>query len=121
MAFECWNDGDISRMRAFYADDAELDLSAVFPDEAPRVGDIDTYWHELLATWQGLRMDPLNLLDLGDGRYVLEIKASGVPAGTSHGVDQRFAFLTTTRDGLIVRNRAFRDVDSALRAAQQGE
>lgn len=120
-AFRCWNEGDIEPMRTFYAPDAELDLSLVFPDEGTgRVGLVDAYWHELFESWEGLRMEPVEMLDVGDGRFVLEIKASGVPAGSSLSVRQRFAFLSTSRDGLIVKTRAFPDVESALRAAREG-
>jgi ketosteroid isomerase-like protein len=109
-------------MLELYAADAVFDVSAVFTDVAPTRGheDMLRYWKELRETWGGgMRVDPLEMLDVGDGRYVLDVRLWG--KGTLSGVeiDQRFAFLYTFRpDGKIIRAQLFPDVAAALSVAE---
>jgi ketosteroid isomerase-like protein len=109
-------------MLEMYAEDAVLDVSAVFTDVAPTRGhrDMLRYWKELRETWGGgMRMDPLEVHELGDGRYVLDVRLWG--KGTLSGVeiDQRFAFLYTFRpDGKVIRAQLFPDVAAAVSAAE---
>jgi hypothetical protein len=65
-------------MEELYAEDAVFDPSAVFTDVAPLQGkeNIRRYWYELRETWAGLRLDPVEVLDVGDGRYALSLAAS---------------------------------------------
>lgn len=63
-------------MEEMYAEDAVFDVSAVFTDVAPMQGkdNIRRYWHELRETWAGLRLDPVEVLDAGNGRYVADLR-----------------------------------------------
>ena len=105
-----------------YAEDAVLDVSAVFTDVAPTRGhqNMLRYWKELRETWRGgMRMDSLEVLELGDGRYVLGVRLWG--KGTLSGVeiDQRFAFLYSFRpDGKVIRVQLFPDVAAAVAVAE---
>src|SRR5205823_1806828 len=56
-----------------YPEDAEYDFSAVFTDTKPHRGreSLRRQWEEMLETWEGVRMDPLDAFDLGGGRFVL--------------------------------------------------
>jgi ketosteroid isomerase-like protein len=109
-------------MLEMYAEDAVFDVSAVFTDVAPTQGyeDMLLYWKELRETWGGgMRTDPLEVLDLGDGHYVLDVRLWG--KGTLSGVeiDQRFAFLYTFRpDGKVIRAQLLPDVAAAVSVAQ---
>jgi ketosteroid isomerase-like protein len=109
-------------MLEMYAEDAVLDVSAVFTDVAPTRGhqDMLRYWKALRETWGGgMRMDPLEVLELGDGRYVLDVRLWG--KGTLSGVeiDQRFAFLYSFRpDGKVIRAQLFPDVAAAVAVAE---
>jgi len=119
--FECWDRDELEPMLGMYAEDAVFDVSAVFVDVAPVQGhrDMLRYWGELRETWGGgMHTKPLELSDLGDGRFVLEVGLSG--KGTRSGVEagQRFAFLYTLRpDGKVIRAELFPDVAAALGAA----
>jgi ketosteroid isomerase-like protein len=67
-------------------------------------------------------MDPLDVLEAGDGLYVVELRLSG--KGTLSGIEvgQSFAFLYTLRpDGKVVRARLFPDVSAAVSAAGSSE
>lgn len=108
-------------MLEMYAADAVFDVSAVFTDVAPRRGyqDMLRYWKELRATWGGgMRSDPLEVLDLGDGRYVLDVRLWGKGTRSGVEIDQRFAFLYTFGpDGKVSHAQLFPDVAAALSAA----
>lgn len=68
--FECWNGGQLDLMQDMYAEDGEFDLSAVFTDTTPFRGhdSMRRQWDEMWETWEGIRMDPLEVFDIGGGR-----------------------------------------------------
>jgi ketosteroid isomerase-like protein len=109
-------------MEEMYAEDAMLDVSAVFTDIAPMRGkeDIRRYWYELRETWAGLRLDPVEVLDVGDGRYVADLRLWGKGKRSGAEVEQHFAFLYTFRpeDGKAIRIRMLPDVATALSEAE---
>jgi ketosteroid isomerase-like protein len=109
-------------MQEPYADDAVLDVSAVFTDVAPMRGQQDMlrYWHELRETWEGMRLDPLDVLDAGNGRYVVEMRLWGKGQRSGAEVDQRFAFLYTLRpeDGKVISAQLLPDAATAIAAAE---
>jgi ketosteroid isomerase-like protein len=121
-ALECWNRGELDLMLKMYAPDAVFDVSAVFTDVAPQQGhqNMLRYWKELQETWGGgLRTDPLDVLDVGDGQYVVALRLWGKGTRSGIEVDQRFAFLYTLRpDGKIIRARLLPDVATALALAE---
>jgi ketosteroid isomerase-like protein len=121
--FDCWNRGELNLMLEMYAEDAVLDVSAVFTDVAPMRGheNMRRYWNELRETWGGgMRLDPLEVLDVGDGRYVVDLRLWGKGTRSGIEVDQRFAFLHTLRleDGKIIRAQLLPDVAAAISVAE---
>src|SRR5256885_12683834 len=109
-------------MEVMYAEDVVFDVSAVFTDVAPMRGKEDTrrYWHELRETWAGLRLDPLEVLDVGNGRYVADLRLWGKGKRSGAEVEQRFAFLYTVRpaDGKAIRARLLPSVAAAISVAE---
>jgi ketosteroid isomerase-like protein len=120
--FECWNRGDLDEMQAMYAEDAVFDVSAVFTDVAPARGHraMRRYWDEVWEVWGGLRLDAVEAFDMGDGRYVVDVRLWGQGKQSGAGVDQRFAYLYTIRpdDEKIVSAELFPDVAAAFSAAK---
>jgi ketosteroid isomerase-like protein len=116
--YEFWNSGTPDLMLDLFADDAELDLSAAFADIGLYRGreslrrQLDVLWE----TWEGVRMDPLAVFDLGGGRYVVDLRWWGRAERSGTQVDQRAAFLHTIRptDDKIVRGRLFPSVEAAM-------
>src|SRR5207247_10106495 len=96
---ECWNRGELDLMQDMYAEDAVFDVSAVFTAVVPMRGhqNMRRYWDEVWETWEGIRMDPLEVLDVGDGRYVVDVRLWGKGKRRGVEVDQRFAYLYTLR------------------------
>ena len=119
--FDCWNRGEFDLMQEPYAEDAVFDVSAVFTDVAPMRGheDMRRYWHGLRETWEGMLLDPLEVFDIGDGRYVVEVRLWGRGQRSGAEVDQRFAFLYTLReDGKVIRAQLLSDVATAISVAE---
>ena len=108
-------------MEEMYAEDALFDVSAVFTDVAPMRGkeNIRRYWYELRETWAGLRLDPVEVLDVGDGRYVADLRLWGKGKRSGVEIEQRFAFLYTVRpDGKVIGVRLLPDLAAAISAAE---
>jgi ketosteroid isomerase-like protein len=108
-------------MQEPYAEDAVFDVSAVFSDVAPMRGReaMLRYWHELRETWEGMRLDPLDVLDAGDGHYVVDMHLWGKGQRSGAEVDQRFAFLYTVgSDGKVTYARLLPDVATAISVAE---
>jgi ketosteroid isomerase-like protein len=120
--FECWNRGELDRMQAMYAEDAVFDASAVFTDVAPARGhqEMRRYWDATWEVWGGLRLDPVEAFDMGDGRYVVDVRLWGKGKRSGVEVDQRFAFLYTVRpeDEKILSAQLFPDVATAISASE---
>jgi len=119
--FECWNRGELELMQTMYVEDGEFDVSAVFADVAPVKGhqNLRRYWNEVWEVWGGLRLDPVEVFDVGDRRYVVEVRLWGMGRRSGVEVDRRFAFLYTLHpeDEKILRAQLFPDVAAAIAAA----
>ena len=78
------------------------------------------YWDELWETWEGIRLDPLEVFDVGDGRYVVDARLWGRGKRSGAEVDQRFAYLYTLRleDEKIIRAQLLPDLAAAMSAAE---
>lgn len=109
-------------MQDRYAEDGVFDVSAVFTDVAPMRGhkNMRRYWNELRETWEGIRVEPLEAFDIGDGRYVVDLRLWGKGQRSGVEVDQRFAMLYTFRpqDGKIIRAELLPDVAAAISVAE---
>jgi ketosteroid isomerase-like protein len=117
--FECWNTCELDRMESMYSPDAELDTTAAVPDGGVYVGReaMRRYWDEVWEIWEGVRMDPLDVIDVGEGRYVVPVRSWGKALRSGIEVDQRVAFLYTLGpDGLVIRNQMFPDEQAAMEA-----
>ena len=120
--FECWNDGDLDLMQDMYAEDGEYDMSAVFTDATPIRGheSMRRQWESLWEAWEGIRMDPQEVFDVGNGRFVVDIRFWGKGVRSGAEVDQRYALLYTIRtsDEKIVRCQLFPNLAAAMNAAR---
>ena len=116
--FECWNGGELDLMQDMYAADGEYDVSAVFTDTRPYRGheSMRRQWDEMWEIWEGVRMDPLEIFDVGGGRFVVDVRLWGKGKRSGAEVDQRFAYLYTLRehDEKVVRCQLFPTVQAAM-------
>jgi ketosteroid isomerase-like protein len=119
--FEWWNKGTPELMLSEYAEDGELDLTAVFTDTSVYRGH-DNMRHqikEFWETWAGLKMESLDAFDAAPDRFVVDVRLWGKGKRSGAEVDQRFALLYTLRapDNKIVRAQLFPTIDAAMAAA----
>lgn len=116
--FEWWNCGELDLMQDHYAEDAELDVSAVFTDTQPirGRGSMRRYWEEARETWEGMRMDPLQVYEVAQGRFVVDLRLWGKGKRSGAEIDQRFASLYTLRaaDNKVVRFQLFPTLQAAM-------
>ena len=119
--FSCWNGGEIDLMADDYADDAEVDTTTALPDGRCYKGrdEFVRYFHEQWDAWDHLRMEPLDMADVGGGRYVVEVRLTGMGRSSGIEIDQQMGFLYTLReqDGKVARVQMFPSRDAALEAA----
>jgi ketosteroid isomerase-like protein len=121
--FECWNGGRIDEMAAMYQEDSEFDTTRAFPGGSVYRGrdDMQRFWRDSWDAWQGVRMDPLDVLEAGPEMFVVPIRIWGKGRNSGIEVDQRFAALYTIgSDGRIVRCELFPDESAAFEAAREG-
>jgi ketosteroid isomerase-like protein len=123
--FACWNSGEIDLMADDYADDAELDTTMAFPGGRCYKGrdEFGRFFHEQWDAWDRLSLEPLDVADAGDGRFVVEVRLTGVGRGSGIEVDQRMGFLYTLReqDGKVARCQMFPTKAEALEAVGLSE
>jgi ketosteroid isomerase-like protein len=120
--YEFWNCDEPDLMVDEYAEDGELDFSRVFTGMPVFRGhdsmrrQIDELWE----TWEGVRMDPLDVLDIGGGQFVVDLRFWGKGRRSGVEIDQRFAFLYTFResDGKVVQAELFPTVQAAMAHAE---
>ena len=123
--FACWNRGEIDLMADGYADDAEVDTTTALPDGRCYKGreEFVRYFHEQWDAWDRLSMEPLDVADVGGGRFVVEVRMTGTGRGSGIEIDQRMGFLYTLgeQDGKVSRVQMFPSRDAALEAAGLSE
>jgi ketosteroid isomerase-like protein len=74
------------------------------------------FWRQLLEAFDDVRLDPKEILDLGD-RVLVATQMSGHGTGSGVSVNQQLFQVMTLRRGLIVRQVDFEDRAQALEAA----
>lgn len=90
----------------------QLDFDAVYHGH----GGYLEVWRAVLESFEVVRLDPEELLDLGD-RVLVTTTLSGHGAGTGLSTSQPHFQLFTLRRGLVVRQDDFRYRAEALKAA----
>jgi ketosteroid isomerase-like protein len=116
--FEWWNGGEPHLMVDEYAEDGELDLSAVFTDTRVLRGHEGIRWQldEFWSAWEGVKMEALEVFHVDPGRFVVDVRLWGKGRRSGAEVDQRFGCLYTLRDTdkKIVRCQFFPTVEAAM-------
>ena len=76
-------------------------------------------WRRAFESFEDLRFDPEELLDLGD-RFLVTSNLTGHGTGSGVAISQKLYQLFTLRRGLVVRQDDFQDRVEALEAARLG-
>ena len=116
--YEWWNGGEPELMLDSYVEEGELDLSAVFTDIPVLRGRaaIADHMNEFWEAWGGLKMESLEIHDLGRGRYVVDMRLTGKGRRSGAVVDPRVAWLYTLdrAENKVVRAQLFPTVRAAM-------
>ena len=75
------------------------------------------YVQDWIDTFDGLRADPLGLIDAGEDQVVAVLRVMGRAKLSGVETDLIFATLYTIREGKIARGREYATRDEALEAA----
>jgi ketosteroid isomerase-like protein len=100
--------------------DIELRMAHLLPDTTGTFyghGGFRDAWRQILSAFEDIRMDPQELLDLGD-RLIITTQLSGHGVGSGVSVGDRIHQVLTLRHGLVIREHDFLDRAEALEAAR---
>ena len=118
--FEALNARDLDRYYVeFFDPEVEWQSSAEDPDAATHRGlqAYKRYLEQWLESFDGLRADVEESIDVGDGRVFTWNRWTGRGSGSGAPADWYLAIIFTMRDGKIVRGEEYFDRDEALEAA----
>ena len=118
--YSAWNRGDVEGVLEIVSDQVELHpvLGDVVLADTFRGHDGMRHWYETIhSSLADFRAEVEDVIEVGDGRYVVLLHFSG--RGRASGVEVTLdgAHLVTVRDRLLVRLEGFENREEALRAA----
>jgi ketosteroid isomerase-like protein len=112
------NRRDFDAGMSFYAPDAVLE-SMGMATSFEGVAAIRRFFEDFIEAYEEYRVEPEEILDLGNGVTFSVIVQQGRPVGSTAHVHMRFSAVTTWVDGLIERNTNYTDIDEARAAAER--
>ena len=120
-AFEQFAHGEFSAI-ADLPDEFELVLAPEMPDAGTYRGAAARQWMSAwVDSFDRLTQEPVEFIDAGDDRALIEFIQRGWTAGSELPVETRTWSLSTVRDGNFVRAQLFQDRSAALEAAGLSE
>src|SRR5262245_57721106 len=119
-AIAAYNRGDLDALAEYWTDD--IDYRAVegaLDDRGPMHGKdaVRAYMQDWLDTFDGLNVDPLEVVDAGGDQVVAVLRFGGRAKQSGVETDLTFATVHTLREGKIARGREYWTKDQALEAA----
>jgi ketosteroid isomerase-like protein len=106
--------GDIDTMVELYDQDAVFETLLLGTHHGKDA--IRRIYEENQANQSGYTIEPVEMIDAGD-KVVTVVQAGGTGPSSQIALEDRFAFVHTMSNGLIVREQAFRNKEEALEAA----
>jgi ketosteroid isomerase-like protein len=120
--YDAWNRGDLDEWLAAFAPEGELHTTGQFPDQGVYRGraGLERYWGEIHEAAEEPSVSVSDMRASGDKVFAAATgrgrgKRSGVP------VEQPIWFVSTIRDGLVVRVETYLDPSEALEAVGLSE
>jgi ketosteroid isomerase-like protein len=115
---EAYRRGDLDEHMSSYAPDAVLDMSArglgIFEGRAAIRG----FWEDYYRSFDDLKFELEQALDLGNGVMFAIVRQDACPAGSGE-VQLRYAAVGVWEDGKIVRMTNYNDIDEARATAER--
>ncbi len=107
--------GDLDALVEMYDEDAVFETLLLGTHHGKEA--IRRIYQENLDNQDGYTVEPVEMIDAGD-KVVTVVQSGGAGPVSKISLDDRFAFVHTMRDGLIVREQTFRNREEALEAAE---
>ena len=117
-SFEAVNRGDLDALLSFFAPDVAVDLSRRDLPSFHGLPAIRGFLEDWIGSYEGLRWEPEEVLDLGGGVVFAVVVQNARPAGSTGYVRQREGWVLTWVEGLIARAATHGDLDEARAAAE---
>ena len=117
-SIEAFNRRDIEGWVRFAAPDFEWRDMMQVPDADPSMGDdaLRRWMDDFLAIWEEFHVEIEELIDAGD-KVVALTHVDGLGKSSGLALDGDFFYVTTFRDGKMVRTEAYPERAEALQAA----
>jgi ketosteroid isomerase-like protein len=114
---EAVNRRDFDLLKSVYAPDALVDAEGLgtFGGRAA----IRRFFEDMVGSFDQYVIEQEEFLDLGNGVGFEVARQSGRPLGSAGRIQQRFASVTESAEGLIVRGTFYTDIDEARAAAER--
>jgi ketosteroid isomerase-like protein len=111
--------GDFDAQMSVYAPDAVLDMSArglgIFEGRAAVRG----FWEDYYRSFEDLRFELEEALDLGSGVIFAIVRQDARPAGSGARVGTREARVSVWDGGVFMRGSSYIDIDQRRAAAER--
>jgi ketosteroid isomerase-like protein len=118
-AYEAGSSGDVDLILRFYDPDAVWDMSKAGMGTFEGRAAIRGFFEDWTGSYEGYRIEAVEILDLGSGIVFCEAVQSGRPGGSDSDVRFRYATVITWADRLIVCVTNYFDIDEARAAAER--
>jgi ketosteroid isomerase-like protein len=112
--FAAHSRGDIDALVELYDPDAVFETLLLGTHHGKEA--IRRIYEENQANQSGYSIEPVEMIDAGD-KVVTVVQAGGSGPTSEIALDDRFAFVHTMSNGLIVREQAFRNREEAMEGA----
>ena len=116
--------GGLDAFAEFWTDDIDhRAIEGSVDDRGPMKGkdSVRAYVQDWLDTFDDLSVEPVELLDAGEGRVIAVLRLSGRAKLSGVETDLTYADVYTVRGGKIARGREYAARDEALEAAGLSE
>ena len=119
---EACNGDDLEAVRRLLDPEIELHEATTLPGAVSAIGieDVTRYLERFNAHWSSFRWEPLELHASGD-RVAVRARLTFVGRRSDVQVDREWAYCFTVRDGKLLRQDGFDQMDDALRARDEAD
>jgi ketosteroid isomerase-like protein len=116
---EAYRRGDLETHMSSYAPDAVLDMSARGLGSFKGRAAIQGFWEDYYRSFDDLRFELEEAIDLGNGVMFAVVRQDARPAGSRGRVQTREAWVSVWENGLLLEGASYADVDEARAAAER--
>jgi ketosteroid isomerase-like protein len=117
-AYEALYRRDFDAVMSLYAPEAVLNSTGMITG-FEGLAAIRGFLEDFIGAYEEWKVEPEEILDLGNGVAFRVALQQGRPVGSSGRVQMRFASVGVWADGVVVRQTLYTDIDEARAAAER--